>query len=78
MLLKPERWRMTKLLGSGVHLGHAAWSQIQSLFITTFNLKLNRDTALTIICYDKIKVKGLGFYSALYDLGEFIRQDHAA
>ena len=65
---------MTKLLGGGVHLGHAAWSQIQSLFITTFNLKLNRDTALTIICYDKIKVTGLGFYSAFYD-GVAICQD---
>jgi hypothetical protein len=48
-------------------LGRAAWSQIQSLFITTFNLKHNRDTALAIICYGKIKVSALGFYSAFYD-----------
>jgi hypothetical protein len=58
---------MAKLLGSSVHLGRAAWSQIQSLFITTFNLKHNRDTALTTICYGKIKVTGLGFHSAFYD-----------
>ena len=51
---------MTKLPGGGVHLGHAARSQIQSLFITTFNLKLNRDTALTIIGYSKIEATGLG------------------
>jgi hypothetical protein len=48
-------------------LGHTAWSQIQSLFITTFNLKHNCDIAITIICYDKIKVEGLGFYSAFYN-----------
>ena len=65
---------MAKLLGSSVHLGRAAWSQIQSLFITTFNLKHNRDTALTTICYGKIKVTGLGFYSAFYD-GVAICQD---
>jgi hypothetical protein len=55
------------LLGSRVHLGRAAWSQIQTLFITTFNLKPNCDIALTVICYDKIKVTGLGFYSAFHD-----------
>jgi hypothetical protein len=51
---------MIKLLGSGVQLGLTAWSQIYSLFITTFNLKLNRDTALTIIGYSKIEATGLG------------------
>ena len=50
---------MTKLLRSGIPFGRAG-SQIQSLFITTFNLKHNCDTVLIIICYEKIK-KGIGF-----------------
>ena len=58
---------MTKLLGSGVDCGRTAWSQIQSLFITTFNLKHNRDIALTIICYQKIELPLLGSTLRSYD-----------
>jgi hypothetical protein len=66
-LLRPERWRMTKLLGSGVYWGRVAWSQIQCLLTTTFNLKHNCDIALTIICYEKIKSHCSRVYSAFHD-----------
>jgi hypothetical protein len=67
---------MTKLLRSGIPFGRA-WSQIQSLFITTFNLKHNCDTILTIICYEKV-IKGRRFPYAFNDHAAICQKgDHA-